>query len=69
MTVPGKLPALTLAALKRRRIEECLADNDGNLTQAARELDVSVRTLQRTIKVWAANDATSHYKPSPKNRV
>jgi len=53
-----KLPAITLAALKRQRIEECLADNDGNRTRAARELGVSTRTLQRKLKIWYAERKT-----------
>lgn len=54
--MPDRLPALTLAALERQRIEECLADHNGNRTHAARELGVAVRTLQRKIKEWETLD-------------
>jgi DNA-binding NtrC family response regulator len=51
------LPRLSLAEIERQRIEECLADHDGNKTHAANELGVSVRTLRRKLKAW--NAATS----------
>ncbi len=63
-----KLPALTLAALERQRIEECLTDNEGNRTHAARDLGISVRTLQRKLKSWGILERANPGKPSRAKR-
>ena len=46
------LPRLSLADLERKRIEECVEFHNGNRTQAARELGISTRTLQRKLKEY-----------------
>ena len=51
MLFRSKLPRISIEELISRRIEECLADYDGNRTHAARELQISVRTLQRRIQI------------------
>jgi DNA-binding NtrC family response regulator len=48
----GELPRIPLVVLEHQRIVECLLQNDGNRTRAARELGISVRNLQRRLKAW-----------------
>jgi DNA-binding NtrC family response regulator len=67
-TMSDKLPALSLADLERRRIEECLADHNGNRTHTALELGITVRTLQRKLKMWAANEQIRRRKGKGRNR-
>jgi DNA-binding NtrC family response regulator len=42
----------TLEELEREAVEQAVARFDGNRTQAARALGISVRTLQRKLKSW-----------------
>lgn len=55
--IPPKTP---LQEIERAAIESALAEHGGNRTYAARDLDISLRTLQRKLKEWgAANGANS----------
>lgn len=49
-----------------QRIEECLADHDGNRTHAADELGISLRTLQRKLKDWKAGGRPKSAHPYPR---
>lgn len=44
----------TLADMERRAVLQALDQNGGNRTQAASALGISVRTLQRKLKIWNA---------------
>lgn len=46
----------TLAYIERAAIEAALSDWGGNRTRAARQLGISVRTLQRKLKAWEKGD-------------
>jgi DNA-binding NtrC family response regulator len=62
-----KLPRLSLAALERQRIEECLAEHEGNMTRAADELGISTRTLQRRLKEWNFGGRPKPGRPDPQS--
>jgi ActR/RegA family two-component response regulator len=49
-----RLPKVPVDELLQLRWQQALTDNDGNRTHAAKELGVSVRTLQRWIRMAAA---------------
>jgi DNA-binding NtrC family response regulator len=46
----------TLASIAKDAITSALEEHEGNRTQAARSLGISVRTLQRKLKRWAGMD-------------
>jgi hypothetical protein len=48
-----------LHALQRAAIRNALEYAEGNRTHAAKTLGISVRTLQRTIKSWTMQDAST----------
>ena len=52
-------PGLTLADLVKAAVLQTLDRLDGNRTQAAQRLGISVRTLQRKLKQWHGE-----YRPS-----
>ncbi len=45
-------PGTTLEQLERAAVEQSLEQHQGNRTHAAKELGISVRTLQRKLKAW-----------------
>ena len=45
-------PGTTLEQLERFAVEQSLEQHHGNRTHAAKELGISVRTLQRKLKAW-----------------
>jgi DNA-binding NtrC family response regulator len=45
-------PGTTLEQLERAAVEQSLEQHHGNRTHAAKELGISVRTLQRKLKAW-----------------
>jgi DNA-binding NtrC family response regulator len=45
-------PGTTLEDLERAAVEQALVQHQGNRTHAAKELGISVRTLQRKLKAW-----------------
>ena len=47
---PGR--PVTFAAIERKAIEDALADHNGNRTKAARQLGISLRTLQYRLKEY-----------------
>ncbi len=47
----------TLATMEKEAVESALRQYDGNRTQAARSLGISVRTLQRKLKRWRLEGA------------
>ncbi len=53
LTVPRYAP---LAYTERVVIEAALSDWGGNRTRAARQLGISLRTLQRKLKAWEKED-------------
>lgn len=55
-TEAAKLPTLNLCELERLAIVGALALRGGNKTHAARELGLSVRTLQRKLKDYAVQE-------------
>jgi DNA-binding NtrC family response regulator len=61
------IPAGTsLEDLERAAVQHALVQHLGNRTHAARELGISVRTLQRKLKVWRLPILTlHHYSPVP----
>ncbi len=46
----------TLEDLEREAVEQSLERHGGNRTHAAKSLNISVRTLQRKLKVWGLNE-------------
>lgn len=46
----------TLAEIEREAIEQRIADKGGNLTHAAKSLDICLRSLQRKREAWAVLD-------------
>jgi len=55
--VPAEpLPGETLREHSRKLIEETLAAQDGNVSQAARQLGVSRGTLYRRLRGWREED-------------
>jgi DNA-binding NtrC family response regulator len=46
------LAGIPLAELEKRAIIQTLQNFDGNRTKAARALGISVRTLQRKLRIW-----------------
>ncbi len=53
---PGELPFRTIRAMERWLIVETLRRTSGNRTQAARELDISLRTLRNKIREYEINE-------------
>lgn len=51
-----RVPRIPIVELIRIRVEQALADHHGNRTQAAIELGVSVRTVQRWLKAVESGD-------------
>jgi transposase-like protein len=47
-----QLAGFTLAELEKLAIVQTLQQFDGNRTKAARALGISVRTLQRKLRMW-----------------
>ncbi len=62
---PGQLP-LDLAQLERLAIEEALRRAGGNRTQAARLLNIGLRTLRNKLRAW--REAGEEVLPSPHAR-
>jgi two-component system, response regulator FlrC len=62
---PGELP-LDLAQLERLAIEEALRRAGGNRTQAARLLNIGLRTLRNKLRAW--REAGEEVLPSPRGR-
>jgi DNA-binding NtrC family response regulator len=50
-------PGTTLEDLERAAVEQALQQHHGNRTHAAKELGISVRTLQRKLKAWGGAGA------------
>jgi DNA-binding NtrC family response regulator len=57
-------PDTPLEVLERAAVEQSLRRHGGNRTRAAKSLGISVRTLQRKLKAWAA-EATSDEPGDP----
>ncbi|MDZ7617840.1 MAG: sigma 54-interacting transcriptional regulator [Patescibacteria group bacterium] len=53
-TSPASPHVITLARLERAAVIHALEVHEGNRTQAARSLGISVRTLQRKLRCWQA---------------
>ena len=51
-----RLAGMKLAEIERLAIMQTLGKVDGNRTRAARELGISVRTLQRKLRMWRNAD-------------
>jgi DNA-binding NtrC family response regulator len=49
-------PGTTLETLERAAVEQALVQHQGNRTHAAKELGISVRTLQRKLKAWGGGN-------------
>jgi hypothetical protein len=49
-------PGTTLEDLERAAVEQALREHQGNRTHAAKSLGISVRTLQRKLKVWHSSN-------------
>jgi DNA-binding NtrC family response regulator len=62
---PGSLP-LDLVELERLAITEALRRVNGNRTQAARLLNIGLRTLRNKLRAW--RDAGEEIPPSPRAR-
>lgn len=58
-------PGTTLEALERAAVEQALVQHRGNRTHAAKELGISVRTLQRKLKAWGGGNPSRAAPPSP----
>ena len=56
-------PGVSLKRLEAKAIEEALRRFDGNRTHAARELGISVRTLQRKLKAVRGGQAVASERP------
>jgi DNA-binding NtrC family response regulator len=65
LAFPGELP-LDLAQLERLAIEEALRRAGGNRTQAARLLNIGLRTLRNKLRAW--REAGEEVLPSPHAR-
>jgi DNA-binding NtrC family response regulator len=63
LEIPG---GTSLEDLERAAVQRALEQHSGNRTHAARELGISVRTLQRKLKAWRLPIlALHHYSPGP----
>lgn len=51
------VPAPLLDSIKKRAMQDALQRFDGNRTQAAQYLGISVRTLQRKLREWQAEES------------
>jgi len=60
-------PGTTLEDLERAAVEQALVQHHGNRTHAAKELGISVRTLQRKLKAWGEGRANQN-QASPELR-
>jgi len=65
-------PGTTLEQLERVAVEQSLEQHHGNRTHAAKELGISVRTLQRKLKAWGemrghAGEPVSMREPTMKS--
>lgn len=49
-------PGWTLDEIRRQAVVDCLRRHGGNRTDAAAELDIGVRTLQRWLRSWGIQD-------------
>jgi DNA-binding NtrC family response regulator len=58
LEIPG---GTSLEELERAAVEKALEQHSGNRTHAARELGISVRTLQRKLKAWRVPILTLHH--------
>ncbi len=58
-------PGLTLADLVKTAVLQTLDRFDGNRTQAAQCLGISVRTLQRKLKQWNGNHPSRRHATLP----
>lgn len=58
-------PGTTLEDLERVAVEQALEQHHGNRTHAAKELGISVRTLQRKLKAWGEMRGTMGEPGSP----
>jgi DNA-binding NtrC family response regulator len=61
-------PGTTLEALERAAVEQALVQHQGNRTHAAKELGISVRTLQRKLKAWGGGNPGKAASP-PESRI
>jgi DNA-binding NtrC family response regulator len=62
LNLPG---TATMEEIERAAIENSLRRHAGNRTHAAEALGISVRTLQRKLKAWAAARANANTHPVP----
>jgi DNA-binding NtrC family response regulator len=63
LEIPG---GTSLEELERAAVQQALEQHSGNRTHAARELGISVRTLQRKLKAWRMPILVlHHYSPRP----
>jgi DNA-binding NtrC family response regulator len=61
-------PGTTLETLERAAVEQALVQHQGNRTHAAKELGISVRTLQRKLKAWGGGNPGKASSP-PESRI
>ena len=50
---------MTMAEIERAAIQKTLAESDGNKTEAAKILDIGVRTLHRKLDAYRQDDPQS----------
>lgn len=67
--IRAELCPVPLRILEMAAIKNALRHTSGNRTRAAKSLGISVRTLQRKIKLWANADIANgvHERGRPKN--
>jgi DNA-binding NtrC family response regulator len=55
-----QVPTNSLVELERAAVEKALAEFNGHRTKAAESLGISVRTLQRKLKAWGLDKASTN---------
>lgn len=64
MDATEKLPTVNLEELEKLAIIQALAQFDGNRTKAARVMGISIRCLQRKMKIYRLRDVTASNLPN-----
>jgi DNA-binding NtrC family response regulator len=63
--LPSPNQPYNLHDTERRQIERALAESNGNITEAAKKLGISRRTLHRKLKSFRDADSSSEIPPAP----
>lgn len=64
-----QLAGFTLAELEKLAIRQTLLKFSGNRTRAARKLGISVRTLQRKLRIWGRGSDSAADQPADKQDI